>query len=585
LTCGNELKSKRIAAAMVVFMKSIWILWILIFLVLAADAGDGRSVIRFEEVAAKAGIRFQHHSRKFPGPKGEVLHAFALIGASVAVGDYDNDGYEDIFVVDSSEGGKSRLYHNNGNMTFTDVTDAAGIGGGNDAHSFVTDALWFDYDNDGKPDLLIARFGTPLLYHNEGGGVFKDVTGTSGLNRFANTVAVIAFDYDNDGRLDLLFGNYFKPVSLLEGKDTHVLPNSMTAAANGGGISLWRNLGNGRFEDVTDRANLGNMHEWVFDIGHGDLNNDGLQDIYVASDYGPDHLFFNNGNGTFREVTAQAIGWDNKNGMNVEIADYDNDGWMDIYVTNITNSFARQCDMLWHNNRDGTFSDVSRETDTCEAGWAWAAKFADFDNDGWQDLIVANGLHTAGPEEYVPSRQFFASGADITDYTLWPDLGNKSWCGRERKHLFKNLGNGFFTDIALQAGVANDLDGRGIAIADFDNDGRLDFVQTSIDQPLLLYHNITQPVGNWLELRLIGTKSNRDAIGTRVRVKAGALTQIREVNGGNGFDSQSSRILHFGLGKAEKIDSIVIYWPSGFKQIATAEINHFITIREEATPK
>lgn len=508
---------------------------------------------------------------------------FALFGASVAVADYDGDGYEDIFVVDSGEGTQNHLYHNNGDMTFTDVTSTAGVGGGNNGNAFVTDALWFDYDNDGKPDLLLARFGTPMLYHNEGGGIFKDVTAQSGLNQFGNTVAVIAFDYDNDGKLDLLFGNYFKPVNLLNLKDPHILPNSMVNATNGGGVSLWRNLGNGIFQDVTEKANLGNIKEWIFDVGHGDLNNDGLQDIYLASDYGPDHLFLNKGNGTFQETTAAAIGWDSKNGMNVEVADYDNDGWMDIYVTNITNRYAKQCNMLWHNNGDGTFTDLSRETETCEAGWAWAAKFADFDNDGWQDLIVANGLHSAGTDEYVPTFNLLASlnGADLSDYTRWPDVGNKSWNGHEKKRLFRNLGNGSFAEISNLAGVDNDLDGRGIAMADFDNDGRIDFLQSNVDQRLLLFHNTSQPAGNWLELRLQGTKSNRDAIGARVKLKAGNLTETREVNGGNGFESQSTRTLHFGLGNAKKIDRVEILWPSGTKQVVSPPMNHIVTIQEE----
>ncbi|HKD82610.1 MAG TPA: CRTAC1 family protein [Candidatus Angelobacter sp.] len=553
----------------------------LLLLLIAFNAGD-HSAIHFEEMAARAGIHVQHHSRRFPGEKGEVLRMFALFGSAVAVADYDGDGYEDIFVVDSGEGTKNHLYHNNGNMTFTDVTSTAGVGGGNDENGFVTDALWFDYDNDGKPDLLLARFGTPILYHNEGGGIFKDVTAQSGLNRFANSAAVIAFDYDNDGKLDLLFGNYFKPVNLLHLKDTHVLPNSMVNATNGGGVSLWRNLGNGVFEDVTEKANLGGIKEWIFDVGHGDLNNDGLQDIYLASDYGPDHLFLNNGNGTFREATARAIGWDNKNGMNVEVADYDNDGWMDVYVTNITNRYAKQCNMLWHNNRDGTFTDVSRETETCEAGWAWAAKFGDFDNDGWQDLIVANGLHSAGREEYVPALSLLSTldGADLADYTRWPDVGDKSWNGHEKKRLFRNLGNGSFAEVGASAGVANDFDGRGIALADFDNDGRIDFVQSNVDQELLFFHNTSQPAGNWLEVRLIGTKSNRDAIGARVTLRAGNLTQIREVNGGNGFESQSSRTLHFGLGEAKKIDRLEILWPSGIKQVASVSINRLVTIEE-----
>ena len=547
----------------------------------AAFAG-GPAGIRFEEIAAKAGIRVQHHTRAFHGKNAEVLHMFTSGGAAVAVGDYDNDGFEDIFVTDSDAGKPNHLFHNNGNMTFTDVAVKAGVAGGNDPLSVVSDALWFDYDNDGKPDLLIARFGTPILYHNEGNGKFKDVSATSGLNKFGNAIAVIAFDYDNDGYLDLLFGDYFKPVNLLELKDPHVLPNDLDNATNGGGVTLWHNTGRGTFEEVTDKAGLGKVTGWALDVGHGDFNNDGLQDIYIACDYGTDHVFINKGDGTFREVTEKATGWDTKKGMNVDVADYDNDGWLDIYVTNITDEYMKECNMLWHNNGDGTFTDVSRETGTCETGWGWAAKFADFDNDGWQDLFVVNGLRSAGPESYVPLilPVITTPGLDITDVNNWPDIGNRTWSGYQRKKLFRNLGNGAFKDIGAEAGTDNNLDGRGIGVGDFDNDGKLDLVQTNAEQPLLFYHNITEKAGNWIELKLSGTKSNRDAIGARVRVEAGGLTQIREVDGGNGYAGQSTRRVHFGLGGAAKIDRIQIKWPSGATETVTVPLNRVSYIEE-----
>src|SRR5216684_5938281 len=222
----------------------------------AAAGGPG---IRFEEIGAKAGVRVQHHTRMFHGKSADVLRMFTSGGAAVAVGDYDNDGFDDLFVTDSDKGRKSHLYHNNGDLTFTEVTDKAGVAGGNDPMSIVADALWFDYDNDGWVDLLVVRFGTPLLYHNEPSPdgksrVFRDVSAKSGMNKFANSIAVIAFDYNNDGYLDLLFGNYFKPVNLLDLKDPHVLPNDLDNAVNGGGVTLWRNTGKGSFEEVTENA-------------------------------------------------------------------------------------------------------------------------------------------------------------------------------------------------------------------------------------------------------------------------------------------------------------------------------------------
>ncbi len=564
---------------MKILLSQLGSLILLVTTVLSVPTGHE---LHFEEIGMNAGVRVWHHNRVFPSKKGGVLGLFATVGAAVAVADFDGDGYDDIFLTDSALGSHNHLFRNNGNLTFTDVTQKAGIADGNDGASIVTDALWFDYDNDGREDLVLTRFGTPILYHNEGNGIFKDVTAASGLNVFANSVAAIAFDYDDDGKLDLLFANYFRPVNLLALSDSRVLPNSLTRADNGGGISLWRNLGEGHFQDVTISAGLAGVKQWAFDVGHGDLNNDGLQDIYVACDYGTDHLFLNNGDGTFRDATSYATGGDSRSGMNVEIADYDNDGLLDIYVTNITEKYARQCNMLWHNQGDGTFRDVSDQSGTCDTGWGWAAKFADFDNDGWQDLFVVNGLHSAGPEEYVPTSYhlFKSPGLDISNLENWPELGNQSWNGYEQKRMFRNLGNGNFNEIGSEAGVDNKFDGRGIGLVDFDNDGKMDFVQTNLAGPVLLYHNVTPALGNWVELRLVGVKSNRDAIGTRVRLKATGLDETREVDGGNGFASQSSRRLHFGLGTNAKIDSLEIRWPSGLREKVDVPLNRITVIKE-----
>jgi len=508
---------------------------------------------------------------------------FTSGGSAAAIGDYDNDGFDDIFVTDSDRGKPNHLYHNNGNMTFTDVAVQAGVAGGNDALSIVADAIWFDYDNDGRQDLLVARFGTPILYHNEGHGKFRDVSKEAGLTKFGNTIAVIAFDYDNDGYLDLMFGNYFKPVNLLNLKDPHVLPNDLDNAVNGGGVTLWHNTGKGSFVEVTEKAGFGKHTGWTLDIGHGDLNNDGLQDIYLACDYGTDRIFFNNGDGTFRDATEKSIGFDTKKGMNVDIADYDNDGWLDIYVTNITDEYMKECNMLWHNNHDGTFSDVSRETETCATLWGWGAKFGDFDNDGWLDLFVTNGLRSAGKENYIPvlTKMIITPGVDFTDLNNWPDIGGMSWSGYQKKKMFRNVGGTLFRDISAEAGVDNDLDGRGVSVGDFNNDGLLDLVQSNANQPTLLYKGSTQGAGNWVEFRLTGSKSNRDAIGARIKVTAGGLTQIREIDGGNGYAGQSMRRAHFGIGKAERIEEVEIRWPSGkVEKIARSAINAINNIVE-----
>ena len=539
--------------------------------------------IQFQEIGAKAGVRQNHHTRVFSGKHADVLRMFSSGGAAAAVGDYDNDGFDDVFVTDSDAGKPNRLYHNNGDMTFTEVAEKAGVAGGNSPLAIVADALWFDYDNDGRQDLLVARFGTPILYHNEGNGKFKDVSSTSGLHTFGNTIAVIAFDYDNDGHLDLMFGNYFKPVNLLALKTPHVLPNDLDNAINGGGVTLWRNTGKGSFVDVTEKAGFKSHTGWTLDLGHGDFNQDGFQDVYLACDYGTDRLFFNNGDGTFREVTEKAIGFDTKKGMNAEVADYDNDGWMDIYVTNITDEYMKECNMLWHNNHDGTFTDVSKETGTCNTLWGWGAKFGDFDNDGWLDLFVVNGLRSGNKENYIPVlvNLITKPGVDFTDVRNWPDIGNMTWSGYQKKKMYRNLGGQAFKEISAAAGVDNDLDGRGIAVGDFDNDGRLDLFQTNADQPALLYRGTTQG-GNWIQFKLTGTKSNRDAIGARIRVTSGGITQTREVDGGNGYSGQSMRRAHFGIGKATKVDEVEIRWPSGLvEKVVPGRINAIVKVIEK----
>jgi len=489
---------------------------------------------------------------------------FTSGGAAAAVGDFDGDGFDDVFVTDSDAGRPNHLYHNNRNLTFTDIAEQAGVAGGNDPSSIVADALWFDYDNDGRQDLLVARFGVPILYHNEGSGRFRDVSSASGLNKFGNTIAVMAFDYDNDGRLDLMFGNYFQPLNLFELKTPHVLPNDLDNAINGGGVTLWRNLGGGRFTEVTEKAGFGKHTGWTLDIGHADLNNDGWQDVYLACDYGTDRIFFNNGDGTFRDATEKAIGFDTRKGMNVEIADYDNDGWLDIYVTNITDEYMKECNMLWHNNQDGSFSDVSKETNTCATLWGWAAKFGDFDNDGWLDLFVVNGLRSAGKENYITVLLPLITkpGVDFTDVRNWPHIGDMTWSGYQKKKMFRNLSGQDFVEISASAGVDNDRDGRGLAVADFDNDGRLDLFQTNADQKPVFYRGMTES-GGWIQFELNGNPSNRDAIGARIRIRAGKSTQVREIDGGNGYAGQSTKRVHFGLGAAQSVDEVEIRWPSG----------------------
>jgi len=551
--------------------------------------------LRFEEIGAAAGARFVHSTRSFGDhPRGNVMEMFTDGGAAAAVGDYDGDGRDDLFLTSSAEGSRSHLLRNvtpaGGAIRFRDVTAAAGVGGGNTAHDIVSEALWLDYDNDGHRDLLVARFGTPLLYRNLGAGddgtpAFRDVSAAVGLaGSFDNTISAIAFDYDGDGWLDLLLGHYFAAYDLLSPDTTpRVLPDNLDDAHNGGGLSLWHNVaaadgaggneaGGRRFVEVTEAAGLGGHHGWTLDLGHGDLDNDGDQDLYVAGDYGTDRLFWNRGDGTFVDATEETVGLDTRKGMNVDLGDYDRDGNLDVFVTNITDEYMRECNMLWHNNGDGTFLDLSRETGTCDSDWGWGGKFADLDNDGWLDLFTVNGMRSAGETNYIPVllQMIITPGVDFSDVRSYPDIGDMTWSGYQRQRLFRNLGDGTFADVAAAAGVDNDLDGRGVAVADFDGDGRLDLVQSSARQPSLLYHNVSPGSGHWVAFRLTGgagsspgSTSNRDAVGARVTVQAGGQSWIREVNGGNGYAAQSSLVVHVGLGSVEHVESVTVRWPSG----------------------
>ncbi len=541
--------------------------------------------VRFIDVAAKAGIDRISYPPVFSPRLRHINALWANFVAAAAVGDFDGDGRDDILVISSRRGVPSCLYHNDGNFLFRDVTAGAGLAELNDSHDIATGALWFDYDNDGRLDLFIYRFGRNLLFRNNGDGTFTDVSAVSGLAlKHQNALTAIAFDYNRDGYTDLLVGGYFgDPHDMLNLKSNFVLINSNDRADNGGTKTLYRNNGDGTFTDVTGEAGIRDTG-WTIAAGHGDYDNDGFDDVYLANDWGPDRLYHNNGNGTFTDVTARAIGFDSKHGMSVEFADYDNDGRLDIFVSNITESWLHECNMLWHNNGDGTFTDVSEEAGTCDAGWAWGAKFADFANRGALALYVANGFVSGGPQDYVDDVRSFQMALaanprwDLTDARIWPPIGNKTFAGYEHKRLFAGE-NGSFEDIAPQAGVSSTGDGRGVALLDVDNDGRVDILLTNCNGRVQLFRNQSGSTNHWLELLLTGVRSNRNAIGARVRVISGGKSQIREVNT-NGYSAQSTYRLHFGLGDAATA-RLEIRWPSGAREaILNAPADHLLAVTE-----
>jgi hypothetical protein len=528
----------------------------------AAESGSW-----FADITHEAGVNHRHTNRMFHNPYANIMAGYTALGAAAAVADYDGDGYDDVFVTDSGVDGRNHLYHNDHNLKFTDVAEQAGVANGNDASNATSAAVWLDFNNDGRPDLLVVRFGHSQLYENLGGGKFKDVSKIAGIDRYMNAIKAIAFDYDRDGFVDILFASYFQPVNIFDPATPRFFPESFETANNGGGVTLFHNNGNGTFTDVTKQAGLA-QSGWTLDVGHADADNDGDDDLYVACDFGTDRFFRNNGDGTFTDITESAIGFDTKKGMNAEWGDFDNDGLLDIYVTNITDDYMREGNFLWHNDGNLKFTDVARETGTADTGWGWGAKFFDYDNDGWLDLYVMNGWVSAGKDSYVPDifAMITRPGIDFADARNWPPMGNKSLSGYQKKRLFHNEHGQIFKDEAARHGLDSVRDGRGVAVADFDNDGRLDLFVANANAEPYLYHNVMPAGPHWAQFLLKGTKSNREGVGAQVRLTTNGKTYLRFVDGGNSFAGQSMRRVHFGLGPADKIDRLEVRWPSSGKE-------------------
>jgi len=544
----------------------------------------------FDDMTGKAGVSAPHRNRVFDNKYAAIMAGYTALGASVAIADFNSDGFDDLFVTDSAVDGRNRLYRNNGDFTFTDVAAAAGVAAGNDRNNASADAIWLDFDNNGQPDLFVVRFGRSQMFQNLGGGRFREVTAAAGLAARVNAITAVAFDYDRDGFVDLFVGCYFQPVNIFNPETPRFFPESFETANNGGGVIAYRNNRNGTFSEVTKQIGL-SQTGWVLDLGHADADNDGWDDLFVAVDFGTDRYFVNR-KGVFEDRSEDAIGVDTKKGMNAEWGDYDNDGLLDLYVTNITGDYMREGNFLWRNNGDHTFTDVARETGTWDTGWGWGGKFFDYDNDGWLDLYVLNGWVSAGPESYVPDifEMIIKPGIDFADARNWPPMGNKSLSGYEKKRLFHNEGGTRFADHAARHGLDSTRDGRGMGIADFDNDGRLDVYVANANGLPFLYRNVMpQPAGgaNWVQLVLDGTRSNRGAVGAQVRVSAGKRTWLRSVDGGNSFAGQSSARVHVGLGAAAGIDAVEVRWPSGRRQkVDAVPINRITRIVEggAATP-
>lgn len=536
--------------------------------------------------AAAAGIRFHHQRPTVDRKIANVEPHVAALGASVSVADFNADGWPDLYFTNSRFGEPNALYRNRGDGTFEDVAAAAGVADLNRPGEGVSmGSVWGDFDNDGREDLLVYRYGYLALFKNLDGHIFQDVTAAGGLRRWVNSNGAIWLDYDRDGLLDLYVTAYFRDeVDFWNLATTRIMHNSFEFATNGGKNLLFRNLGGGKFEDVTDRLGVGSTR-WTLAAASADFNDDGWPDIYLANDYGPEELYLNERGERFT-LTGAGLESESKSGMSVSLGDVYNRGRLDVFVTNIS-----ERGYLFQNNNlrlnqmaeRGRFSNVADAT-VADAGWAWGAQFGDLNNDGTNELFVANGFISADRNRsywYAMSKIGGANRNLFEDARSWPAFGNASLSGYERSRVFLNRVLSGWVDVAAAVGVRDDYDGRAVAFADLSNRGVLDVIVANQNQPALLYRNHPDSTNHWISFKLVGTRSNRSAIGAEVVLESGTLKQRRVVDGGMGFASQNDRRLHFGLGHTEWVDRVVIRWPSGRHQVVTnPAVDRFHTVIE-----
>ena len=560
---------------------------------IGTTATNNRYGFSLVESARSLGVDFVHQGPTFDHQLDHIMPQVASVGSAVAVADYDRDGWPDFYVTNSADGSLNRLYRNQHDGTFKDVAGELGVADVNRAGTGVSmGAVWGDYDNDGYEDLFVYKYGRPELFHNDAGKGFTRVSEQAGLPEWVNANTAVWLDYDRDGLLDLFLPGYWsEDVDLAHLKTTKIMPESFEYAENGGRKYLFHNLGGGRFDEVSARLGI-NSRRWTLAAAAADLTGSGFPDLFLANDYGVPQLYVNKGGKLFIETGREAgVARTPKSGMNASFGDIFNDGRLSIYKTNISEpGVLVQANDLWVPRKNGelAYDDLATSVGVDLGGWSWGAQFGDLNNDGLLDLYLTNGYVSAGERSsYWYDFAVIAVGhsAIIGDAANWPAMKGRSLSGYQRKRVWLNDGLGRFTDVAQVVGVTDTYDGRAVALADLFNRGALDVLVANQRGPLLIYKNTVQPGRHWIELALEGTAGNRSAIGARVEVQWNGHTQVQEVSGGSGFSSQNDRRLHYGLGVATRIDRIVIRWPSSKGRTQTIEhpgIDTILHVKEPA---
>jgi hypothetical protein len=546
-----------------------------------------------EEVSRSAGVNFVHQAPTLDHKLDHIMPQVASMGAAVSIVDFDRDGWPDIYVTNSGEGSKNVLYRNQHDGTFKDVASEMGIADVNQPGTGVSmGAVWGDYDNDGYEDLFLYKWGRPELFHNDQGHGFTRVTDQAGLPPWLNANTAIWLDYDGDGLLDLFIGGYYsEKIDLWHLADTRMMPESFEYAKNGGRKYLLHNLGGGRFEDATEKAGI-DSRRWTLAASAADLRGTGHPDLFIANDYGISELYFNDGKRFHNVGERTGVGFAPKSGMNAAFGDIFNRGAYAIYVSNISeDGVLIQGNNLWV-PKEGTSGDtlhydnLARDLGVELGGWSFGAQFGDLNNDGTLDLYLTNGyvsLDRSRSYWYDFSKIAGGNTFIIGDAKNWPAMEGRSLSGYQHKRVWMNDGAGKFIDVAQSVGVTDTYDGRSVALVDLWNRGVLDVVAANQRGPLLIYKNTVAPENQWIEFDLEGTSSNRSAIGAQVTLFWNGQQQVQEVSGGSGFCAQNQRRLHFGLGKDAKIEKAVIRWPYGEVQtVESPAVNQAHKIKEAA---